>query len=235
MAQVGGTRRRRVHRLVWWGVALLVLAVLGGIVGGVGLAVQVGGQVVRMMTSDAKETPVTMVRTLEEGTQLVYERTGTQLDGPVPPGLLTVGVDDVTVTAPDGSLVPVETPRWNETLTRGTSVYTAAVSFEVDVEGVYRVAVATPGTEVILAPGFSSILAGAVGWIVLAGLAGLLFVIGGVLLVVGLVKSSNARPVTASTPDATSTPEGWYPDPRGEATLRWWDGQAWTEHLHSGV
>ena len=26
------------------------------------------------------------------------------------------------------------------------------------------------------------------------------------------------------------TEQGWYPDPGGQADLRWWDGQAWTEH-----
>ena len=23
---------------------------------------------------------------------------------------------------------------------------------------------------------------------------------------------------------------GWYPDPRGEASNRYWDGQTWTDH-----
>ena len=29
-------------------------------------------------------------------------------------------------------------------------------------------------------------------------------------------------------------PANWYPDPRGEAELRYWDGNQWTEHTHSG-
>ena len=27
---------------------------------------------------------------------------------------------------------------------------------------------------------------------------------------------------------------GWYPDPAGAATYRWWDGDAWTEGTHAG-
>lgn len=30
-------------------------------------------------------------------------------------------------------------------------------------------------------------------------------------------------------------PEGWYRDPWGQQTLRWWDGQAWTGHTSDGV
>lgn len=34
----------------------------------------------------------------------------------------------------------------------------------------------------------------------------------------------------------TPTPAGWHPDPGGPTgRLRWWDGQAWTEHVHEQV
>ena len=28
-------------------------------------------------------------------------------------------------------------------------------------------------------------------------------------------------------------PAGWYPDPGGAATQRWWDGSAWTDHVQA--
>jgi hypothetical protein len=33
-----------------------------------------------------------------------------------------------------------------------------------------------------------------------------------------------------SAPPAAATPEGWHPDPWGQARLRWWDGRQWTGH-----
>ncbi len=32
-------------------------------------------------------------------------------------------------------------------------------------------------------------------------------------------------------PQPTLPVAGWYPDPTGTDTLRWWGGLAWTEHL----
>ena len=33
--------------------------------------------------------------------------------------------------------------------------------------------------------------------------------------------------------DTPDTPAGWYPDPDGGDSLRYWDGTAWTEHRHA--
>ena len=33
---------------------------------------------------------------------------------------------------------------------------------------------------------------------------------------------------------AAGPPAGWHPDPQGQAALRYWDGQQWTEHVSDG-
>jgi hypothetical protein len=41
---------------------------------------------------------------------------------------------------------------------------------------------------------------------------------------------STAGGALAAPPPMTSRPADWYPDPHGEARLRYWDGARWTEH-----
>lgn len=37
-------------------------------------------------------------------------------------------------------------------------------------------------------------------------------------------------PQVAPSPPVSATPADWYPDPAGQARLRYWDGTAWTDH-----
>lgn len=229
------TAGRRSRPLVAWGAVLLVLGLLVGVVGGVVLVAQVGGDLVEVFTADAEATPLDQQLELREGTYIVYELTGSRTGPVTTPAsqYLTVAVDDVTVTAPDGTEVPVTAPRFDETITRGTSTYTAAVSFDADDEGVYRISVTTPETQVLVAPGLSSIFTQSVAWLALLALGVIVFFVGVVLVVVGLVRTGGQRPAAEHQPvtAAVTVPAGWYADPHGVAAWRWWDGQSWTDQV----
>jgi hypothetical protein len=42
------------------------------------------------------------------------------------------------------------------------------------------------------------------------------------------------RPVTSLPLAAPTANPGWYPDPAGESSFRYWDGSAWTAAVHEG-
>jgi hypothetical protein len=66
----------------------------------------------------------------------------------------------------------------------------------------------------------------------LAGFGPVMFLAGVVALtgycVVGAVGNLGAP--AESSRHARMVPAGWYPDPHGQAELRYWDGNTWTEH-----
>ena len=216
---------RKSRALIWWGVALLAVGFLGGVIAVVGTVSRVGGVLVDAITADSQVTPARMQLQLDSGPYVVYELTGQSRGGgplTVQGGHgVTVSVSDVTVTSVDGTQIPVGPTTFNETITQGSSDYTGVARFDVLNDGTYVVEVATPGTRVLVAPSITSGFRGTVKWLALGGVSGLLFLIGVVLLIVGIVRSRKPR--------AVATPAGWYQDPQAQASWRWWDGNAWTD------
>lgn len=60
------------------------------------------------------------------------------------------------------------------------------------------------------------------------GLIAALAVLGGGLVLAAPERHARVDAPPSGAGDAPPLP-GWYPDPRGEARLRFWDGAAWTE------
>ena len=132
---------------------------------------------------------------------------------------------DVTVTSASGSEVVVNGPSgFDQTLTRGSSEYSGVAEFDIEDSGEYTVSVATPGTQVIVAPSIVSGFRASLGWIALVGMSALLMLVGVTLLIIGLVRGSRS-PAVASPAQAA----GWYPDPQRQAAWRWYDGTRWTD------
>jgi len=75
------------------------------------------------------------------------------------------------------------------------------------------------------APGASQ---GMMGGGLLGSVAGIAY--GGDVPEQNPVAAPATQPAPSSPPPAAGPPAGWYPDPYGQASHRWWSGTEWTDH-----
>jgi hypothetical protein len=162
----------------------------------------IGGGVVlfrAVTTGQSISVPGAATLTLDSGTHLVYERTGTRSGGAgitfTNNSAVTIGAEDVNVTDPSGEPIPVrEASGGIETITRDSRIYTGAVEFDVPSHGRYRVEVlAGRGGEALVAKSVGDSFERALPWIGVAVLGGLVAGVGLVMLIVGSVRRGAAR------------------------------------------
>jgi hypothetical protein len=187
---------------------------------------------VRAVDAPSMAAPGAVRRHLSAGTWVVFEHTGTRT-GAIGFTVTSIGSPElqpgnVTVTAPDGTEVPVGFVETNQTITRGSSIYTGVLQFSVLTSGTYAVDLEGPQVQVIVTRSLNEALRGIVVLGAVVGIAGLVVLVGLVLLIVFAVRN-NRIPRYATLAPAI-TPPGWYSDPAGQARLRWWDGNRWTDH-----
>jgi hypothetical protein len=197
-------------------VALATIA-LGALIA-VPSMVIVGVRGARTINAPSVATPGITQRQLSRGRWFVFERTGSR-SGPGGFNFTQNGAPDLTpdqlkVTGPDGMTLAVSAVTVNDTLTKTTSIYTAAVQFDVPSGGRYTIEIdtATAGAVVItrsLGDTFRSILAP----LGVAALGGLLGATGVVLLIVGTVRRSRTHRLTP----ATAGGGDWLAGPAGGA------------------
>ncbi len=240
---------------------LLALSVVAGIP----LIVMTVRGVGQGLTSPIRRTPVEFTLDAKQATYAVYERTGSTTSvgsatfSQNHSGVLTPR--DVTVTGPGGQVVATRQPgNVTETLSRGSAQFTATVRFSTPSSGRYSVRIGGPPTDVVVARALGDSFRAALGWVLGAIAASLLFVLAIVLLIVGAVRrngADNRAALAASAPYGgyapvayppaayppagfgapaapVATPPGWYADPWNPSLLRYYDGQTWTGHTHPG-
>src|SRR4029077_13659876 len=100
-------------------------------------------------------------RHLSRGTWVVFQRTDAGLVAPGQDGQVTVVPGTVTVTGPAGAQPVIRPVTADQTITRGSRTYTAAVQFKVDVPGTYQIQLDAPDPgEVLITRSFGDTFRG---------------------------------------------------------------------------
>lgn len=218
-----------------WKLALVVISL--GVVMAIPLVVRAVTSVGASVTAPAHRTPVVLRENLAPGRYVLFERTGTNRQaGPfsaTSQGPSTLQPDSVVISGPNGAAVATSFDQANETINRGSAIFTGAVIFDAPVKGVYKIDITAEATEVLLAPSLGQTFRRLGNVFILAIIGGLIGLCGTTLLIVGIVRRGRTKdlhmPTVPSELSNSATP-GWYADPAGAKSLRYWDGSRWTEH-----
>ncbi|MGO9876741.1 MAG: hypothetical protein ACLPVY_23445 [Acidimicrobiia bacterium] len=202
---------------------LTSLVVIGiGIVVGVVSVIAIAIPLVGVFTSPAYAVPGDLHLHLHHARYTVYQHSGTRSTfGSVrsDPSAIRIDPSALSVTASDGTNVPVTFDANSETLTRGSDVYTGSLVFDVPADGEYDLAFTNSnGTTVVVARSLSDAVHGALGWFAI-GAFGAAVVAGGVaMLIIGATRRGRAKRAGyggwgAPPPWGWSPPPQWGPGP----------------------
>lgn len=182
--------KRKGKGLIISGVVLLVLGVLLLVGGIVGFGRGFGGLIdsVQNLASPATSPDSVSASLKGDSTYAVYERADSSSEA-------TLSPSDISVVGPDGAAVPVvASALTNTSVDIGNGDYfTAVAQFDTAASGTYTVAVAPPGIDFAVGPGFSGDQIAGLGIGVVLLLAAFLSgLVGLVLLIIGLVQRSKS-------------------------------------------
>ncbi|HET9728435.1 MAG TPA: DUF2510 domain-containing protein [Acidimicrobiia bacterium] len=199
----------------------LIVGAIGLVLGVPGAVIGIG-KIVRTISSPVYATPVTIHRELEHGEYMVYEdlSRSTRVITPA----------DVSVLGADNTPVATHLTDRSEEVPVGSSKYTGIVAFSTPSAGSYDITVRTTGTYVVVSRSLVDTVRNAAAWFFLAGVGGMLLTIGVIMLIVGAVRRGRAE--RTGYVYSANAPAGWYPNPDGTNSQRWWDGARWSDYTN---
>jgi hypothetical protein len=195
--RAGTTPRRRRKRgpSLWLSLGLLIGGIGVATPGGIGTGVQFTDSV---FTAGSIQTPGTIAPHLKPGRYRVYEKTGTSPNNPGSPGFpfgdkgsTTLTPGDVTVTGAHDEHPTVGESDNNETVTRGTNVYTSALTFRVTKGDDYKITVTPPHEatgRALVSRSLRDTAVAAATWIAMTVIGTLMSILGLVLLIIGIIR-----------------------------------------------
>jgi hypothetical protein len=193
-----------------WSLIVGAVGLLVGIVSAVAIVIPLVG----VFTSDAYTVPGEIHLHLHDTRYTVYQRTGDRSPfGISNPDDSTVRLSPemLTVTAPDGSTVPVLYDSRSESITRGSAEYTSSLTFDPPAGGDYVLQFTRVSTTVIVARSVSDAIRGVLVWFGVGAIGGAILLAGIVMLIVGVVRRGRAK--RAAYAAAWGAAPGWYGPP----------------------
>jgi hypothetical protein len=195
------------------------------IIGAVGLIVAIVSAVlvtiplVGTFTSTVYDVPADLHVHLHDARYNVYQRSGTSSGfGGIDrdSSVLRIPPSEVSVTAPDGTAVPVSYVSSSERITRGSAVYSSSLEFDAPLNGDYEIRFTNVvPTRVIIVRSIADALRSVGIWIGTGALGGLLLVLGIVMLIVGATR--RGRQKRAAYMGWAGNSGAWY----GPPTAQW--------------
>ena len=194
------------------------IGIVIGIVAVVAIAIPFAGS----LTSPTYIVPGDLNLHLHHARYTVYQHTETRsvFGSATPdPGLVELQPAWLSVTAPDGTTVPVSFDDNNETLTRGHNVYRGALTFDAPSSGTYLLRFTNPTrTTIIVSRSLLDALRGVWVWFGVGAFGGFLLVVGLVMLIVGVTRRGRAKRAMYGgwgppPPQWGPPPQQWGPPP----------------------
>ena len=203
--------RVRGKGMIWTGVLVIVLSVVVGIAGLVMLGTARDG-IANLATATPKSTPINETMTFGRGIYFIYADTSQQQVAP----------SDIGVVGRNGAL-SVYAPVAVETLTLNGVHFQDVAGVKVTEPGTYQVNIVTQGARVVVGPSFSTAFKNSLAALALMSVAFLLFLIGLVLLIVGLVRRSKSKRAVVAPGVTSFAPTGVVVDPVAAVPASAWN------------